>query len=171
MLVILLVALSNFLVGSIMGPGSSEQKQAKGFLGYDCRVKQTIEIQICINSWENIGPLNIVDLIRENWSPGYTFTDGQMQDFFSVFSVYFPAGIGILSGANVSGDLKVTPFFFSLKFKFLIHGISTSVFIQDPNSAIPKGTILAICITSLSYAIVAIICGATMKRAGEILPP
>lgn len=117
MLVILLLALSNFLVGSIMGPGSSEQKQAKGFLGYD------------------------LDLIRENWSPGYTFTDGQMQDFFSVFSVYFPAGIGILSGANVSGDLK------------------------DPNSAIPKGTILAICITSLSYAIVAIICGATMKRA------
>lgn len=149
MLVILLVALSNFLVGSIMGPGSSEQKQAKGFLGYDCRVKQTIEIRICINSWENIDPLNIVDLIRENWSPGYTFTDGQMQDFFSVFSVYFPAGIGILSGANV-------------------YGISTSVFIQDPNSAIPKGTILAICITSLSYAIVAIICGATMKRAGEI---
>lgn len=90
-----------------------------------------------------------MDLIRENWSPGYTFTDGQMQDFFSVFSVYFPAGIGILSGANV-------------------YGISTSVFIQDPNSAIPKGTILAICITSLSYAIVAIICGATMKRAGEI---
>lgn len=48
-----------------------------------------------------------MDLIRENWSPGYTVTDGQMQDFFSVFSVYFPAGIGILAGANVSGDLKV----------------------------------------------------------------
>lgn len=48
-----------------------------------------------------------MDLIRENWSPGYTITDGQMQDFFSVFSVYFPAGIGILAGANVSGDLRV----------------------------------------------------------------
>jgi hypothetical protein len=57
---------------------------------------------------------NIVDLIRENWSPGYTFTDGQMQDFFSVFSVYFPAGIGILAGANVSGDLKVLLLHFSL---------------------------------------------------------
>lgn len=48
-----------------------------------------------------------VNLIRDNWDPGYTVTDGQMQDFFSVFSVYFPAGIGILAGANVSGDLKV----------------------------------------------------------------
>jgi solute carrier family 12 sodium/potassium/chloride transporter 2 len=49
----------------------------------------------------------LVELIRENWGPGYTVTDGQMQDFFSVFSVYFPAGIGILAGANVSGDLRV----------------------------------------------------------------
>lgn len=48
-----------------------------------------------------------MELIRENWGPGYTVTDGQMQDFFSVFSVYFPAGIGILAGANVSGDLRV----------------------------------------------------------------
>lgn len=48
-----------------------------------------------------------MDVLTENWSPGYTITDGQMQDFFSVFSVYFPAGIGILAGANVSGDLKV----------------------------------------------------------------
>ena len=51
-----------------------------------------------------------MELIRENWGPGYTVTDGQMQDFFSVFSVYFPAGIGILAGANVSGDLKVISF-------------------------------------------------------------
>ena len=51
-----------------------------------------------------------MELIRENWGPGYIVTDGQMQDFFSVFSVYFPAGIGILAGANVSGDLKVISF-------------------------------------------------------------
>ncbi|EFX65403.1 hypothetical protein DAPPUDRAFT_333217 [Daphnia pulex] len=42
-----------------------------------------------------------MDLIRENWSPGYTVTDGQMRDAFSVFSVYFPAGIGILAGAKL----------------------------------------------------------------------
>ncbi len=36
--------------------------------------------------------------------------------------------------------------------------------VQEPNKAIPKGTILAIIITSLSYAGVGIICAATMKR-------
>ena len=36
--------------------------------------------------------------------------------------------------------------------------------IKDPNDAIPKGTILAIIITSISYAIVAIICAGTTKR-------
>jgi hypothetical protein len=30
-----------------------------------------------------------------------------MQTFFSVLAVFFPAAIGILSGANVSGCLKV----------------------------------------------------------------
>lgn len=48
-----------------------------------------------------------VDLIQENWDSGYVFNSGMMQDFFSVFAVYFPAGIGILAGANISGDLKV----------------------------------------------------------------
>lgn len=38
MLVILMVALANFVVGSIMGPGSSEKEKARGFLGYDCRI-------------------------------------------------------------------------------------------------------------------------------------
>lgn len=48
-----------------------------------------------------------MDLIQENWDSGYVFNSGMMQDFFSVFAVYFPAGIGILAGANISGDLKV----------------------------------------------------------------
>lgn len=106
-----MVALANFVVGSIMGPGSSEKEKARGFLGYDCRDYTELSIPyehfyLRYTIWFEF----IVDLIRENWSPGYTVTDGQMQDFFSVFSVYFPAGIGILAGANVSGDLKVIHF-------------------------------------------------------------
>ena len=52
-----------------------------------------------------------MDLIKENWDSGYVFNGGIMQDFFSVFAVYFPAGIGILAGANISGDLKVSLLF------------------------------------------------------------
>lgn len=51
---------------------------------------------------------SLVDLLTENWEPAYSVTSGQMQNFISVFSVYFPASIGILAGANVSGDLRVT---------------------------------------------------------------
>ncbi len=51
-----------------------------------------------------------VNLISENWKPAYSITDGHLQNFVSVFSVYFPANIGILSGANVSGELKVRLF-------------------------------------------------------------
>ena len=36
--------------------------------------------------------------------------------------------------------------------------------LQDPQSAIPKGTMLAIFITTLSYVGFAIICGATVLR-------
>ncbi|KAI9550263.1 hypothetical protein GHT06_005728 [Daphnia sinensis] len=115
MFVIMLASLANFLAGSIMGP-SSELEEARGFIGYS------------------------MDLLSENWEPAYTVTSGQLQNFISVFSVYFPASIGILAGANVSGDLR------------------------DPNTAIPKGTILAIIICSISYAGVAIICAATVAR-------
>lgn len=115
MFIIMLASLANFLAGSIMGP-SSELEEARGFVGYS------------------------VHLLTENWEPAYSVTSGQIQNFISVFSVYFPASIGILAGANVSGDLK------------------------DPNTAIPKGTILAIVICSISYAGVAIICAATMAR-------
>ncbi|XP_046450812.1 solute carrier family 12 member 3-like isoform X3 [Daphnia pulex] len=116
MFIVMLISLSNFIVGSIMGP-TSESEEARGFIGYS------------------------IDLLNENWGPSYTITGGQMQNFISVFSVYFPASIGILAGANVSGDLK------------------------NPNKAIPKGTILAIIICSISYAGVAIICAATVTRA------
>ena len=35
MIVIMLASLTNFLAGSIMGP-SSDQEEARGFIGYSC---------------------------------------------------------------------------------------------------------------------------------------
>ena len=62
-------------------------------------------------------------LMWENMKPAY---HGGM-DFISVFSIYFPAATGILAGANISGDLR------------------------DPSKAIPKGTLLSILITTITY--------------------
>ncbi|GFY60837.1 solute carrier family 12 member 2 [Trichonephila inaurata madagascariensis] len=70
----------------------------------------------------------------ENFGPHFTGEEG----FFSVFAVFFPAATGILAGANISGDLK------------------------DPQTAIPKGTLLAILITTLSYILFVVVAGSTV---------
>lgn len=49
-------------------------------------------------------------LISQNFGPDYRVQDGTMQDFFSVFNIFFPSATGILAGANISGDLKVRGF-------------------------------------------------------------
>jgi len=59
----------------------------------------------------------------------YRYDDGDMQSIISVYAVFFPAVTGIVAGANLSGDLK------------------------DPATAIPKGTLLAIFITFVSYMV------------------
>ncbi|XP_033750069.1 solute carrier family 12 member 3-like [Pecten maximus] len=97
LLVILIVAIINFIVGTFIPP--TEEKQWKGVVGYSA------------------------DVFKENFGPA--FRDGN--SFFTVFSIFFPAATGILAGANISGDLK------------------------NPQSAIPKGTFLAIFLTSLVY--------------------
>lgn len=51
--------------------------------------------------------LFLVDLLEENFFSDYRVSDGVNHDFFSVFSIFFPAATGILAGANISGDLKV----------------------------------------------------------------
>ncbi|XP_014667356.1 PREDICTED: solute carrier family 12 member 2-like [Priapulus caudatus] len=60
--------------------------------------------------------------------------------FFSVFSIFFPAATGILAGANISGDLA------------------------DAQSAIPKGTLRAILLTTATYLVMGWMVGSTVIR-------
>ncbi|XP_008544301.1 bumetanide-sensitive sodium-(potassium)-chloride cotransporter isoform X1 [Microplitis demolitor] len=115
LLIILLIALCDFIIGTFMGPKNNEE-YAKGFIGYNA------------------------ELFKENFVPDYRPYDGVEHNFFSVLAIFFPAATGILAGANISGDLK------------------------DPQKAIPKGTILAIILTTLSYLLMAAMVGATVMR-------
>uniref|UniRef100_A0A7N6BZR7 Solute carrier family 12 member 1 n=1 Tax=Anabas testudineus TaxID=64144 RepID=A0A7N6BZR7_ANATE len=75
-------------------------------------------------------------VFSENFLPA--FRDGET--FFSVFAIFFPAATGILAGANISGDLR------------------------DPQGGLPKGTLLAILITGVTYLAVALCVSATVVR-------
>jgi solute carrier family 12 sodium/potassium/chloride transporter 2 len=110
LLIILLVALVDAVIGSVIPRSCEDDITLQGFTHYN------------------------LDTFKENFLPHF---DPQ-QDFFSIFSVFFPAATGILAGANISGDLK------------------------DPQSAIPKGTLLAIVISSAVYLGVAWMLGFTV---------
>ena len=75
-------------------------------------------------------------IARENLYPD--FSSGE--NFFTVFTIFFPATTGILAGSNISGDLK------------------------NPSVAIPKGTFTAIGITSLVYCIFTVLIGSHSTR-------
>ncbi|XP_066557497.1 solute carrier family 12 member 1 [Amia ocellicauda] len=75
-------------------------------------------------------------IFAENFGPD--FRDGE--NFFSVFAIFFPAATGILAGANISGDL------------------------EDPQDALPKGTMLAILLTTIAYLGVAVCVASTVVR-------
>ncbi|KAI5643912.1 amino acid permease domain-containing protein [Phthorimaea operculella] len=93
---------------------------------------------------------------------------GDLKHDFSVFAVFFPAATGILAGANISGDLKHD--FFSVFAVFfpaatgILAGANISGDLKDPQKSIPKGTLLSILLTTLSYLIMAVICGWTVLR-------
>ncbi|KAJ7311014.1 hypothetical protein JRQ81_006610 [Phrynocephalus forsythii] len=78
----------------------------------------------------------VASIFAENFGPEFRGDEG----FFSVFAIFFPAATGILAGANISGDL------------------------EDPQAAIPKGTMLAILLTTIAYLGVAICAAACVVR-------
>ncbi|CAG0902473.1 unnamed protein product [Darwinula stevensoni] len=82
------------------------------------------------------------EIFAQNWRSAYgpSGVDKSDQGFFSVFGVFFPAVTGIVAGANMSGDLK------------------------DPISAIPKGTLIAVFITFLTYLGYGVMAGSCSVR-------
>lgn len=74
-------------------------------------------------------------IFETNFNPGY-----KDESFFSVFAVFFPAATGILAGVNISGDLK------------------------SVRKAVPKGTLLAILISTLVYIMLAWFVGSCVER-------
>ncbi|XP_040838050.1 solute carrier family 12 member 3 isoform X3 [Ochotona curzoniae] len=77
------------------------------------------------------------DIFVQNLVPDWRGADGS---FFGMFSIFFPSATGILAGANISGDLK------------------------DPAVAIPKGTLMAIFWTTVSYLAISATIGACVVR-------
>ncbi|CAH1403525.1 unnamed protein product, partial [Nezara viridula] len=115
LLVVIVAAIFDFLVGAVLGP-TSDLDKAKGFHGFS------------------------LEVMKENWSPNYRYSENVQQDFFSVFAIFFPSVTGIQAGANISGDLK------------------------DPAGAIPKGTLLSLAISMFSYALFVVFAGAAAIR-------
>ncbi|KFV98609.1 Solute carrier family 12 member 2, partial [Fulmarus glacialis] len=109
LLVILILAIGDFVIGTFI---PLDSKKPKGFFGYKA------------------------EIFMENFGPDFRHEE----TFFSVFAIFFPAATGILAGANISGDLA------------------------DPQSAIPKGTLLAILITTVVYAGIAVSVGSCVVR-------
>uniref|UniRef100_A0A8C5A8T3 Solute carrier family 12 member 10, tandem duplicate 1 n=1 Tax=Gadus morhua TaxID=8049 RepID=A0A8C5A8T3_GADMO len=108
--VILLISFANYFVGTLIPP--DEEKRSKGIFGYRG------------------------EIFSDNLMSKYT----NGNDFFAVFAIFFPSAIGILSGVNISGDLK------------------------DPATAIPKGTLGAIFLTTLSYLGICVTIGSVVVR-------
>ncbi|XP_038609509.1 solute carrier family 12 member 3 isoform X2 [Tachyglossus aculeatus] len=77
------------------------------------------------------------DIFAQNFVPNWRGAEGS---FFGMFSIFFPSATGILAGANISGDLK------------------------DPAVAIPKGTLMAIFWTTISYLAISATIGSCVVR-------
>ncbi|KAH8278959.1 hypothetical protein KR018_011778 [Drosophila ironensis] len=82
LIVTIVLAIFNFIIGAAIGPNGNEEHISKGFVGF---------------SWSTF---------KENFGSDYRYAEGVNHDFFSVFAIFFPSVTGIQAGANICGDLK-----------------------------------------------------------------
>lgn len=77
---------------------------------------------------------------EKNLDPSYSVVGGQTMSFWAAFAIYFPAVTGIMTGVNMSGDLR------------------------DPSVAIPRGTFAAIAVGFVIYLAEILICSGSQTR-------
>uniref|UniRef100_A0A8C1PBI3 Solute carrier family 12 member 10, tandem duplicate 3 n=1 Tax=Cyprinus carpio TaxID=7962 RepID=A0A8C1PBI3_CYPCA len=146
----LLFAFANALACSLNTVGFAEtvrdvlkvRKIFKYYLNLIILVFFTIYIYIYFNilaSTDKPNQLFILpaEIFVENLLPSFRGKDGS---FFRMFAIFFPSATGILSGVNICGDLK------------------------DPSGGIPKGTLLAIFWTTLSYLLISVTVASSVVR-------
>lgn len=104
LLIILLAAIVDFFLGSVIGPKSSVE-YARGFVGYNSMCRKFIRVLFLFHRFINL--YSAGTMLNRNLWRDYRPYDGVEHSFFSVLAIFFPAATGILAGANISGDLKV----------------------------------------------------------------
>uniref|UniRef100_A0A0R3S2I3 Solute carrier family 12 member 6 n=1 Tax=Elaeophora elaphi TaxID=1147741 RepID=A0A0R3S2I3_9BILA len=138
----------NYCNASVPGP----------LLNYFCPNGECSEMFVnnelrCINGFPGFASSAFIDNLGPNYVGKDEYLPGKPADrnvevfqdvqttFFVLLAIYFPAVTGILTGANMSGDLK------------------------GPNFSIPAGTIAAQLTTSFIYFSLALVFGATIDGA------
>lgn len=82
-------------------------------------------------------------LFQANWTSDYT----EGMNFWKVFAIYFPAVTGIMAGINMSGDLR------------------------NPGHSLARGTLIAILVGFLVYALQIVLMGGAISRVGLLESP
>jgi len=121
LLVLLIAAQCDMFIGSFLDLEWGTCYVQKDTEGHIKRLSQDQRHAYGYSGWS-------LDTVKDNIDPDYTPSTIQKNpSFMDAFGVFFTAVTGIVAGANLSGDLK------------------------DPSEAIPKGTLLAILLTYITY--------------------